>query len=177
MKRIVILIFLIISCANVFAQSLHKIKLNGTTVTVEGDRLIPVKDKPQVWEIDLRKDQEVFQLVSDNQSKVAYVLSGKFVNSSDGDSQTIPYLRNSNNFYATARLVLKRDSLPVTISVNNEVIATFQLKQQRTYQKCSLIGNNVYSVGDTIKVNKEQPINTDVLISKISISLKGCSIN
>lgn len=172
MKRIVVLIFLTISCANVFAQNFHKIKLNGTTVTVEGDRLIPVKGKKQVWEIDLKKEQEVFQFVSENQSKVTYVLSGKFVNSSDGDSNTIPYLRNSKSFYESAHLVLYRDSLPVTISVNNEVIATFQLKQQRTYQKYSLIGNNVYSVGDTIKVNKEQPINTDVLISKISISLK-----
>ena len=172
MKRIVILIFLIISCANVFAQSLHKIKLNGTTVTVEGDRLIPVKDKQQEWEIDLRKDQEVFQLVSENQSKVTYVLSGKFVNTSDGDFQKIPYLKNSNNFYETARLVLKRDSLPVTISVNNEVIATFQLKQRRTYQKYTPTRNRVYYVGDTIKINKEQPITTDYTITNVDIFLK-----
>lgn len=172
MKRIVIFISFAVSCINVFAETFHNIILNDTTVTVEGDRLISVKDKPKVWEIDLRNEEEVFQLVSKNRSKVDYVLSGKFVNSSSGDSNTIPYLKDGKSFYKSAHLVLKRDSLPVTISVKNEVIATFQLKQRKTYQKYNLIGDNVYFVGDTIKIKKDNPNKTDVTLKNVSISLE-----
>lgn len=176
MKRIVFLFFLTISCAGVFAQE-PQITLKGNTVTVKGDRLTPVKGKHHVWEIDLRNGQEVFHLVSENRSKVDYYLSGNFVNYTlsrkNYNSKIIPYLQNSGQFYESAHLVLYRDSLPVTISVNNEPIATFQLKQRKTYQQYSLIGDSIYYVGDTIKLDTVQPNKTDVTINNISISLKN----
>ena len=173
MKRIQLIILLAITFCNCFAQNLHKITLSNTKVSVEGDRLIPVKGKNQVWEIDLKSDQEVFQLISENKTKVAYELSGKFVNANPGgDMNKIPYKNNSTQFYKSAHLVLKKDSLPITISVNNAVIATFQLKKRITYQGFTLPQKNIFHVGDILNVTKENPKETDVVISEISIKIK-----
>lgn len=173
MKRIQLIILLAITFCNCFAQNLHNITLSNTTVSVDGDRLIPVKGKDKVWEIDLKSDQEVFQLISNNTTKVAYELSGKYVNANPGgDMNEIPYKDNSTQFYRSARLVLKKDSLPITISVNNAVIATFQLKKRITYQGFTIPQNNIFHVGDVLNVTKENPKETDVVINEISVKIK-----
>lgn len=173
MKRIQLIILLAITFCNCFAQNLHNITLSNTSVSVDGDRLVPVKGKNQVWEIDLRSDQEVFQLISKNKTKVVYKLSGNFVNvNPGGDMNIIPYVNNTTNFYKSAHLVLKKNSLPITISVNNAVIATFQLKKRIIYQGFTLPQNNIFHVGDTLNVTKENPQKTDVVISEISVKIK-----
>lgn len=173
MKKLFVFIILTISFFDGFALELHKIKLKNTSVTVEGDRLIPVSGEQQMWEIDMSKEQEVFQLVSENSSKVNYKLNGYHVNAvPGGDLNTIPYKNDNKSFYGSAHLVLKKDSLPITISVDNKVIATFRLKRRVTYQKYSFTDKKIFFIGDTINVQKDKLNNTDVAISGFSISLK-----
>lgn len=173
MKRIKLLILLAIPFLNCFAQNLHKITLNGTTVSVEGDRLLPVEGEEQVWEIDLKSDTEEFQLISkNNSSRVEYKLNGNYVYAIPGGYiNYIPYKGNSYGFYNSAHLVLVKDSLPITISVNGKVIATFRLKKRITYQKFNTPQNSVFNVGDTLDITKENSNGTDILISNISVEI------
>lgn len=171
MKRIVLMILLAITICNCFAQNFNKITLNGNDVSVEGDKLLPVKGKQQVWDVNFEYEQEVFQLISENTSKVNYKLNGKFVNAvPGGDMDTIPYKKGNNkHFYNTARLVLKRDSLPITISVNGHVVAIFQLKNK--YQKFEIPQKNVFYVGDTLRIIKDNS-NESIPIQKVSFKIK-----
>lgn len=171
MKKIQLIILLAITFCNSFAQQLHEIKLKNATVSVTGDRLNLVAGKKNVWEIDLRTDEEVFKLISENKEKVDYVLNGKFVLADDTYRQTIPYLKDNQNFYNSARLVLKRESLPITISANGNVVATFQLKMK--YQEFEIPKKNVFYVGDTLRIIKKDNPKNGIPINKFSFKIKN----
>lgn len=171
MKKIQLIILLAITFCNSFAQQLHEIKLKDATVSVTGDRLNLVAGKKNVWEIDLKTDEEVFKLISENKKKVDYVLNGKFVLADDTYRQTIPYLKDNKNFYNSARLVLKRESLPITISANGNVVATFQLKMK--YQEFEIPKKNVFYVGDTLRIIKKDNPKNGIPINKFSFQIKN----
>lgn len=171
MKKIELIILLAITFCNSFAQQLHEIKLKDATVSVTGDRLNLVAGKKNVWEIDLKTDEEVFKLISENKKKVDYVLNGKFVLADDTCRQTIPYLKDNKNFYNSARLVLKRESLPITISANGNVVATFQLKMK--YQEFEIPKKNVFYVGDTLRIIKKDNPKNGIPINKFSFQIKN----
>lgn len=171
MKKIQLIILLAITFCNSFAQQLHEIKLKNATVSVTGDRLNLVAGKKNVWEIDLKTDEEVFKLISENKKKVDYVLNGKFVLADDTYRQTIPYLKDNKNFYNSARLVLKRESLPITISANGNVVATFQLKMK--YQEFEIPKKNVFYVGDTLRIIKKDNPKNGIPINKFSFQIKN----
>lgn len=169
MKKIQLIILLAITFCNSFAQQLHEIKLKNTTVSVTGDRLNLVAGENNVWEIDLRTDEEVFKLISENDNKVDYGLNGKFVFADGKYRQTIPYRRDNKSFYQSACLVLKRDSLPITIFANGHVVATFQLKIK--YQEFEIPKKNVFYVGDTLRIIKKDTKNS-IPIKKFSFQIK-----
>lgn len=171
MKKIQLIILLAITFCNSFAQQLHEIKLKDATVSVTGDRLNLVAGKKNVWEIDLKTDEEVFKLISENKKQVDYVLNGKFVLADDTYRQTIPYLKDNKNFYNSARLVLKRESLPITISANGNVVATFQLKMK--YQEFEIPKKNVFYVGDTLRIIKKDNPKNGIPINKFSFQIKN----
>ena len=169
MKKIQLIILLAITFCNSFAQHLHEIKLKNTTVSVTGDRLNLVAGKKNVWEIDLRTDKEVFKLISENDNKVDYVLNGEFVFAAGKYRQTIPYRRDNKSFYQSACLVLKRDSLPITISANGHIVATFKLKIK--YQEFEIPKKNVFYVGDILRIIKKDTKNS-IPIKKFSFQIK-----
>ena len=181
MKKIVFILFALSLFNNVYATDFHKIYLKENKVTrITGDRLKEVKNETNVWEINLKEGEEVFQLKSENTNKVNYTVNGDFVyfedtNNNPGYKSEIPYQRDNHTFYNSARLCLKKDALPVTISVDGKIIATFQLKKK--YQNIGDIKARFFNVGDTLELNENSSSDDDSIpISSTSFSINNVAL-
>lgn len=162
--KFITLVALLFLATEVAAQDSGKITFDGNQVQIEGSQLLPVAGEEKVWEIELEDNPVTYALVSKNNSYVEYIANKQaFKYEKDGlfkMTEKIPCLSSDGNktgsFFLTAKLVLSKELMPITINVNNEVIAEFRQKVESiNYQKYSPLEKTVYLVGEKIELTPD----------------------